>query len=249
MAGHNKWSKIKRKKGAADAKRGQVFTKLIKEITVAARMGGGDPNANARLRAAIDAARAENMPKDNVERAIKKGTGELEGAAIEEIALEGYGPGGAALLIECLSDNRNRTVADVRAALNKGGGSMGEAGSVAWNFDKKGFLSVEKNSISEDALMETALEAGAEDIQDSGDTFDVITPWEQFSDVKDALDGKGVSYLVAQVSQLPKTIVPLAGDEARKMLTLVERLEDLDDVQHVWGNFDIDEAIIEEMSA
>lgn len=245
MSGHSKWSTIKRKKGATDAKRGKVFTKLIKEITVAARFGGGDPDANPRLRTAIAAAKSENMPKDNIERAIKKGTGELEGVAYEEVIYEGYGPGGAAVLVESLTDNKNRTVADVRHIFTKSGGNLGEAGCVAWMFDNKGFLVLEKSTVNEEVLMEVALEAGAEDIRDEENIFEVITAPEDFDSVKKALDTKGLQCVVAEITMLPKTTVELEGKEAEQMLRLMDGLEDSDDVQKAYSNFDISDETLE----
>jgi len=249
VSGHNKWSKIKHKKGAADAKRGKIFGRLIKEIALAARQGGGDIIGNARLRSAIAEARAENMPNDNIDRAIKRGTGELDGAAIEEFSLEGYGPGGVAMLVECASDNRVRTVSDVRSALTKHGGNMGEAGCVAWMFDKKGLLSVQKGKLSEDQVLEVALDAGAEDVQEQADTFDVITPLEAFDKVKAALDAKGAQYVLAKLTRIPQTQVPLDAGHAKKFLDLLSKIEDLDDVQNVWANFDIDDKILEQLTA
>jgi YebC/PmpR family DNA-binding regulatory protein len=239
MSGHSKWANIKHKKGAADARRGKVFTKLIKEIITAARMGGGDINANPRLRAAVLAAKAENMPKDNWERAIKKGTGELEGVNYEEATYEGYGPGGAAVFIESLSDNKNRAVSEIRHALSKHGGNMGENGCVAWMFDKKGYLVIEKSVIDEEKLMETALEAGAEDVREDGDNFEVITAPEDFEAVKEAIDGAGIESIDAEVTMLPQNMTPLDGDTALKMIKLIDALEDCDDVQKVYTNADL----------
>jgi YebC/PmpR family DNA-binding regulatory protein len=239
MSGHSKWANIKHRKGAADAKRGKVFTKLIKEIITAARIGGGDINANPRLRAAVMAAKVENMPKDNWERAIKKGAGELEGVNYEEATYEGYGPGGAAVFIESLSDNKNRAVAEIRHALNKHGGNMGENGCVAWMFDKKGYLVVETSAIEEDKLMEKALEAGAEDVRQDGDSFEVITAPEDFEAVKEALDAAGIASVQAEVTMLPQNMTPLDGDTALKMIKLIDALEDCDDVQKVYTNADI----------
>jgi YebC/PmpR family DNA-binding regulatory protein len=239
MAGHSKWANIKHRKGAADAKRGKVFTKLIKEIITAARLGGGDINANPRLRSAVLAAKAENMPKDNWERAIKKGTGELEGVNYEEATYEGYGPGGAAVFIESLSDNKNRAVSEIRHALSKHGGNMGENGCVAWMFDKKGYLVVEKSVIDEEKLMETALEAGAEDVREDGDNFEVITAPEDFEAVKDAIDTAGIESIQAEVTMLPQNMTPLDGDTALKMIKLIDALEDCDDVQKVYTNADL----------
>jgi YebC/PmpR family DNA-binding regulatory protein len=239
MAGHSKWANIKHRKGAADARRGKVFTKLIKEIITAARLGGGDINANPRLRSAVLAAKAENMPKDNWERAIKKGTGELEGVNYEEATYEGYGPGGAAVFIESLSDNKNRAVSEIRHALTKHGGNMGENGCVAWMFDKKGYLVVEKSVIDEEKLMETALEAGAEDVREDGDNFEVITAPEDFEAVKEAIDAAGIESIQAEVTMLPQNMTPLDGDTALKMIKLIDALEDCDDVQQVYTNADL----------
>jgi YebC/PmpR family DNA-binding regulatory protein len=246
MSGHSKWANIKHKKGAADARRGKVFTKLIKEITVAARMGSGDPNANPRLRAAVAAARAENMPKDNIERAIKKGTGELEGVSYEESTYEGYGPGGAAILIDSLSDNKNRAVSEIRHALSKHGGNMGENGCVAWKFDKKGYMVVTKAAIDEEALMEKALEAGAEDVRDDGENWEVISDPEVYEDVKEALEGDGVTIELAEVTMLPQNTTPIEGDNARKLLRLLDALDDCDDVQKVYTDADLPDDIMEE---
>ena len=246
MAGHSKWANIKHKKGAADARRGKVFTKLIKEITVAARMGSGDPNANPRLRAAVAAAKVENMPKDNIERAIKKGTGELEGVSYDESTYEGYGPGGAAILIDSLSDNKNRAVSEIRHALSKHGGNMGESGCVAWKFDKKGYMVVTKETIGEDALMEKALEAGAEDVRDDGDNWEVISEPEVFQDVKESLEGDGIAVELAEVTMLPQSTTPVEGDNARKLLRLLDALDDCDDVQKVYTDADLPDDIMEE---
>jgi len=245
MSGHSKWSSIKHKKGAADAKRGKIFTKLIKEITVAARMGGsGDPDANPRLRTAITAAKAENMPKDNIERAVKKGTGELEGVNYEESTYEGYGPGGAAVLIESLTDNKNRAVADIRHIFSKCGGNMGENGCVAWMFDKKGYIVVERSAVDEDTLMETALDAGAEDVREDGANFEVITAPEDFEAVKAAIDGAAIPCVSAEVTMLPQTTADLKSKEAEQMVRLMDMLEDCDDVQQVYTNADIPEEMV-----
>ena len=248
MSGHSKWNTIKRKKGATDAKRGKVFTKLIKEITVAARSGGGDPESNPRLRTAVSAAKSENMPKDNIERAIKKGTGELEGVSYDEVSYEGYGPGGAAVLVESLTDNKNRTVADIRHIFTKSGGNLGEAGCVAWMFRKKGFLVLEKKDVNEETLMDAALEAGAEDIRDEGNTFEVITAPEDFEPVKKAFKAKAFKCVVAEITMLPNTTVELEGKEAEQMLRLMDGLEDSDDVQKVYSNFDISDETLEGMN-
>ena len=245
MSGHSKWSSIKHKKGAADAKRGKIFTKLIKEITVAARMGGsGDPDANPRLRTAIAAAKNENMPKDNIERAIKKGTGELEGVSYEESTYEGYGPGGAAVFLESLTDNKNRAVADIRHIFNKCGGNLGENGCVAWMFDKKGYIVIESSVTDEDTLMEIALEAGAEDVRQDDSNFEVITAPEDFEAVKIAIDEKEISYLDAEVTMLPQTSSSLQGKEAEQMIRLMDMLDDCEDVQKVYTNADIPEELI-----
>jgi YebC/PmpR family DNA-binding regulatory protein len=247
MSGHSKWSTIKHKKGATDAKRGKIFTKLIKEITVAARSGGGDINANPRLRTAVTAAKSENMPKDNIERAIKKGTGELEGVNYEESNYEGYGPGGAAVLLESLTDNKNRAVAEIRHIFAKNGGNLGENGCVAWMFDKKGCLVIDKSTIDEDTLMEVALEAGAEDVRDDESSFEVICAPEDFEDVKSAIDEASIVCLEAEVTMLPQNTTDLAGKEAEQMMRLMDMLDDCDDVQKVYTNADIPEEIINNM--
>ncbi|MBL0712408.1 MAG: YebC/PmpR family DNA-binding transcriptional regulator [Desulfosarcina sp.] len=239
MSGHSKWANIKHRKGAADARRGKVFTKLIKEITVAARMGGGDPSANPRLRQAMDAARAENMPKDNMDRGIKKGTGELEGVNYEENTYEGYGPGGAAVFVESLSDNKNRAVSEIRHCFSKCGGNMGAGGCVAWMFDTKGYLVVEKSATDEDRLMEATLEAGAEDVREDGDNFEVITAPEDFIQVKEAVDAAGIACIAAEVTKLPQNTTSLTGKEARQMIRLMDMLDNCDDVQKVYTNADI----------
>jgi len=240
MSGHSKWSSIKHKKGAADAKRGKVFTKLIKEITVAARMGGsGDPAANPRLRAAILAAKAENMPKDNIDRAIKKGTGELEGVNYEENNYEGYGPGGAAVLIESVTDNKNRAVADIRHIFAKCGGNMGENGCVSWMFDNKGYFCVDKKAADEDKLMEIVLDAGAEDVKEDDDVWEVITAPADFEKVKEALDRSSIQYTDAEITMLPKNTTNLQGKEAEQMVRLMDLLDDCEDVQKVYTNADI----------
>jgi YebC/PmpR family DNA-binding regulatory protein len=241
MSGHSKWATIRHKKGAADAKRGKMFTKLIKEITVAARMGGGDPNANPRLRAAILAAKAVNMPKDNMDRAVKKGTGELEGVSYDEVVYEGYGPGGAAVMVESLTDNKNRTVAEVRHLFAKSGGSLGENGCVAFLFQKKGYCVIEKTAVEEDKLMEVALEAGAEDVREDDNNFEVITAPADFEAVKAAIDEAGIACVESEITMLPANSVSLAGKEAEQMVRLMEALEDCDDVQKVHTNADIPE--------
>lgn len=245
MSGHNKWSTIKHKKGAADAKRGRIFTRLIKEITIAARMGGsGDPASNPRLRTAILAAKTENMPKDNIDRAIKKGTGELEGVNYEESTYEGYGPSGAAILVDSLTDNKNRAVAEIRHIFNKYGGSMGENGCVSWMFNKKGYMSVSKKSVTEDQLMETALEAGAEDVRDDGESFEVITAPSDFETVKEALEKASIPFEEAEITMLPQSTVMLQGKEAETMIRLMDAFDDCDDVQKVYTNADIPEELV-----
>jgi YebC/PmpR family DNA-binding regulatory protein len=244
VSGHNKWSKIKRKKGVADAKRGALFTKLIREITVAAREGGGSPEFNARLRLAVDTAKAAAMPAENIDRAIKKGTGELEGTSYEAVTYEGYGPGGVALLIECLSDNTNRTVADIRHALTRHDGSLGAGGSVAWQFDRKGQVVVDARRHTEDAVLEAALEAGAEDVTRDGDEFIVTTEVATFNAVQDAFRRAGIEASSAELTRVAKTEVAVAGREAERLIRLVEILEELDDVQKVHSNADIDEAVL-----
>ncbi len=244
MSGHSKWSTIKHKKGATDAKRGKIFTKLIKEITVAARMGGGDLNGNPRLRAAITAAKAENMPKDNIERGIKKGTGELEGVNYEETSYEGYGPGGVAVLVDCLTDNKNRTVADVKHIFERHGGNLGEPGCVAWIFEQKGLILFEKDQVDEDLLLETALDAGAEDINEQETQFEVISEPSDFEVVKMAIDKANLKYTLNEVTKIPKNVVDLGAKKAQQMLNLMQSLEDNDDVSHVYANFDISDEIM-----
>ncbi len=241
MSGHSKWSTIKRKKGALDAKRGRIFTRLMREITVAARLGGGDPAGNPRLRAAIAAAKANNMPKDNIERAIKKGTGELQGVHYEEVVYEGYGPGGVAFLIECMTDNKNRAASEVRHILTKRGGSMAKAGAVAYMFEKKGLFTFDKDAVDEDHLMEVALEAGCEDVKDEGDVWEVICDPADFNAVSEAFQAAGLKPASAEVTKLAKTTVRIEDPEqAKKVLQLMEALDDAEDVQHVYSNFDID---------
>ena len=244
MSGHSKWSSIKHKKGATDAKRGKIFTKLIKEITVAARFGGGDPAANPRLRTAILAAKSENMPKDNIERGIKKGTGELEGVNYEESIYEGYGPGGAAIFIESLTDNKNRAVADIRHILNKAGGNLGSNGCVAWIFEKKGYIVVENDAVDEDTLMEVAIDAGAEDVREDDSNYEIITEPKDFEAVKAAIEAQSLPYIAAEITMLPQSTVNLQGNEAEQMVKLMETLEDCDDVQKVYTNADIPEELI-----
>jgi len=248
MSGHSKWSTIKRKKGAADAKRGKIFSRLIKEITVAARLGGGNLEGNPRLRTAIAAAKTENMPKENIARAIKKGTGELESAHWEEINYEGYGPGGAAVLVDILTDNKNRTSADIRHIFAKNNGNLGENGCVSWIFDKKGLIVFEKGKADEEKLFEIALEAGAEDIKEEETFYEVLTDPKDFWEVRTAFDQNSMEYALAEIAMVPKNTVKLEGKEAEQMLRLMEMLEDADDVQKTHANFDISEDILEKMS-
>ncbi len=240
MAGHSKWANIKHRKGAQDAKRGKVFTKLIKEITVAAKLGGGDLEINPRLRTAVDKAKAGNMPKDTIERAIKKGSGDLDGVNYEEGTFEGYGPGGAAVIVEFMTDNRTRTVADVRFIFNKHNGSLGVNGSVAFLFDRKGLIVFDEEQ-DFDTLFEIALEAGAEDVKDEGDGYEIITAPGTFIEVRDALAAQGLQWQSAEVTMIPQTTVQLEGKQAEQMLKMMDKLEDNDDVQNVYSNFDISE--------
>jgi len=251
MSGHSKWSTIKHKKAAKDAKRGKIFTKLIKEITVSARMGGGDLNANPRLRTAVLTARQNSMPADNIERAIKKGTGELEGVSYEEMTYEGYGPGGVAILVQTLTDNKTRTVADVRSILAKHGGNMGAAGSVAYMFTKRGFIAIDRKAdgLDEDKVMEVSLEAGAEDVREAGDMLEIVTAPEAFSDVREALEKAAVPVASAEVTMLPSSTVNVRGHSAQTLLKLLEALEDHDDVQSVASNMDIAAEELEQLSA
>ena len=243
MSGHSKWHTIKHKKGALDAKRGKIFTKLIKEITVAARTGGsGDVDTNARLRKAVTDAKGMNMPNDTIDRAIKRGTGQLEGVAYDEITYEGYGIGGVAVLVETMTDNRNRTVAEIRHIFSKNGGNMGEAGSVAWMFDKKGYIVVDKTAMGEDALFEVVIEAGADDMQDEGEVYEIFTTPEAFEAVSDAIKAAGIEPQAAEISMIPQNYIALTGGDAQSMLKLYEALDDNDDVKKVYANFDIDES-------
>ena len=248
MSGHSKWSTIKHKKAAKDARRGKLFTKLIKEITVAARTGGGDINANPRLRTAVLTARGNSMPGENIDRAIKKGTGELEGVTYEEIQYEGYGPGGAAILAQVLTDNRNRTVSEIRKLFTKHGGNMGETGCVAWMFDKKGLITIEKSQVDEDRLMGLVLEAGGEDVKDEGDIFAVVTQPEDFEKVKEKLEHEKLTLASAQVTMVPKNTVDIDEKHAEQILKLTEELEDHDDVQSVSANFNIPDELMEKAS-
>jgi YebC/PmpR family DNA-binding regulatory protein len=245
MSGHSKWHTIKHKKGAADAKRGKVFTRIIKELTVAARNGGGDPGTNPRLRTIIAEAKSVNMPADNIKKAVQRGTGELPGVTYEEITYEGYGPGGAALILECMTDNKNRTVGEIRHLLEKYNGNLGSSGSVAWMFSKKGYIVVDKTAADEEKLLNAVLEAGGDDLRDDGDSWEVLTDPSAFEGVRDAVKAIGVEPATAQVAMLPQNYVKLQGKEASQMVKLMEALEDHDDVQHVWSNFDIEEKEIE----
>ncbi len=248
MSGHSKWSTIKRKKGATDAKRGKIFTRLAKEIIVAAKIGGGDPAANPRLRTAIAGAKSENMPKDNIEKAIKKGTGDIEGVNYEEYTYEGYGPGGVAILVDTMTDNKNRTLPEVRATFNKNNGNLGEAGSVAWMFETKGIITVDADETDEDTLMETALEAGADDMVNDDGIYEVYSEPSAFEDVRSAIEKAGIKMLSAEITKRPTNSIKLEGKEAEQILRLVDRLEDLDDVQKVHANFDISAEILESLN-
>jgi YebC/PmpR family DNA-binding regulatory protein len=241
MSGHSKWHTIKHKKGALDAKRGKLFTRLIKEITVAARMGGGKIEDNPRLRKVVAEAKGANMPNDTIDKAIKRGTGELEGVNYEEITYEGYGVGGVAVLVETMTDNRNRTVAELRHLFSKNNGNLGEAGSVGWMFDKKGYIVVDKEAKSEDELFELAIEAGADDLQDEGDVFEIYTAPESFDAVTEAIKNAGIEPQAAEISMIPQNYIHLEGVDAKQMLKLYDALDDHDDVQKVYANFDIDE--------
>lgn len=245
MSGHSKWHSIKHKKAAVDAKRGKMFTRHIREITYAAKVGGGDPDANAALRHAVDAAKAVNMPADNIKKAIQRGTGELEGVSYESLTYEGYGPGGVAVLVECLTDNKNRTVAEVRHVFSKYNGNLGEKGCVGWMFNKKGMIIVAADAVEEDELMELALENGAEDMKTDEGNFEITTSVEDYDQVLQAVKGKEIPTESAEIAMLPSTYVKLQGKQAEQMLKLTEKLEDLDDVQNVWSNFDISEEEIE----
>jgi len=246
MSGHSKWSTIKHKKGAADAKRGKVFTRILKEMTVAARLGGGDPNGNPRLRAAVAEAKANNMPKDNIERAIKRGTGELEGATYEEITYEGYGPGGVAIIVEALTDNTNRTTPEIRHMFEKHGGNLGTPGSVKFQFEKKGYFAVEKNVADEDKLMEIALEAGADDLQtDDAEVYEIYTTPDNFEAVRQALESNKIATVEAKLGMIPQNYVSVDEVKSKQIMRLLESLDDHDDTQNVWSNFDIPAEMME----
>jgi len=249
MSGHSKWATIKHKKAATDAKRGRAFTKVIREITIAARVGGGDPDSNPRLRTAIAAAKNENMPNDNVERAIQRGTGQLEGEQYEEVTFEGYGPGGVGMLVEVVTSNRNRVVSEIRHLMSKHGGNLAEAGAVGWMFHRKGEVVIPKEQASEDKLMDLVLDAGAEDLRDDGSSWEIITPPEAFEAVRDALGKAGITPASATIAMVPQNYVRLTGAPAQQMLRLVEALEEHDDVQHVFANFDIDDKEIQALVA
>ncbi len=245
MSGHSKWSQIKHRKAAVDAKRGKLFSRLIKEITVSARIGGGDPELNPRLRSVVTTAKSSNVPSDTIEKAILRGTGELEGIDYEEIIYEGYGPGGVALIIEVLTDNRNRAVAELKYALNKNGGNMGENGCVSWLFDKRGLVIVEKDSIDEDELFMAAAEAGAEDVTSSEYSIEILTPFEDFDRVRTVVEETGAQIQVSEITMIPQNTVKLEGKEAERMIRLMGAIEELDDVQKVYANFDIPDEILE----
>jgi YebC/PmpR family DNA-binding regulatory protein len=249
MSGHSKWSTIKHKKAAKDARRGKLFTKLIKEITVAAKLGGGDLNANPRLRTAVNAAKANSMPNENIERAVKKGTGELDGQSYDEISYEGYGPGGAAILVRVMTDNRNRTVSEIRRLFTRHGGSMGESGCVAWMFQNRGTISVDKSAADEDRLIELSLEAGADDVVDDDSGYQISTTPDAFESVKNALESVGIAISSAEVGMVPQNTLSLSGDQAEETLKLLEELEEHDDVQEVASNFDISQEELERLSA
>lgn len=247
MSGHSKWHSIRHKKARADAQRGKIFTRLIKELTVAARMGGGDPDSNSRLRTAMAAAKAANMPADNIDRAIKKGTGELPGVSYEEITYEGYGPGGVAILIDAMTDNKNRTVAEIRYMMSKNGGNLGANGCVSYMFHKKGIILVESEGVDEDELMEIALEAGADDMTSEGEQFEVTTDPANFEAVRSAIEEKGLPMASAELTMVPDTTVKIEGKDARKVLKLMDALENQDDVQNLYSNFDIPEEVLAEL--
>jgi YebC/PmpR family DNA-binding regulatory protein len=246
MSGHSKWHSIKHKKGAIDAKRGRMFTKLIKEITIAARIGGGDPEGNPRLRKAVQDAKGVNMPADNIKRAIQKGTGELEGGQLDEIMYEGYGPGGVAMLVEVVTDNRNRTVSEIRHVFSKNGGNMGESGSVSWMFHKKGYIGIEKTKADEDTLMTLAIDAGADDFQSDESIYEIYTSPEAFEGVLNAVKGKGIETMTSEISMIPQNYIKVEGKTAQQVVKLMEALDEHDDVQHVYANFDIEESELAE---
>src|SRR5436190_17919236 len=245
MSGHSKWATIKHKKGAADAKRGKIFTRLIKELTIAAKHGGGDPDMNPRLRTVLADAKAANMPSDNIKRAIRRGTGEEEGVTYDEVTYEGYGPGGVAVLVDTMTDNRNRTVGEMRHTFTKWGGNLGEANSVGWMFEKKSVVVIEKQKAEEDALMSAVLEAGADDMKDDGGAWEIVSPIDKHEAVKEAVKGLGIEPDSAEIAKVPQNYIKLEGKQAQQMLKLMDALEDHDDTQHVWSNFDVEEKEIE----
>ncbi len=249
MSGHSKWSQIKHQKAKNDAKRGKIFTKLIKEITIAARLGGGDPDMNPRLRLAIEKAKEHNMPKDNIEKAIKKGTGELEGVNYIEVTFEGYGPGGVALLIEAVTDNKNRTSGEIKHIFSKYGGNLGSPGSVAWQFEQKGIIQVDKDKVDEDTILDIALDAGAQDIKNEDDYYEVVTSPQDFVKVKTAIEENNIPVKFADVLMIPQNTVKVSEKDAEKLMKLLDALEDNDDVQKVHGNYDIPDEIIEKLAS
>ena len=244
MAGHSKWAQIKRKKAVTDARRGNLWSKLLKEVSVAARIGGGDPAGNARLRTAIQEARDANVPNDNIDRAVKRGSGQLDGVSYDEVTYEGYGAGGVAIFIETLTDNRNRTVADVRHLFSKHGGNLGESGSVAWMFDKRGFFAIDHAAMDEEAFMDLALEIDAEDMSIEDEVFEIYSRPEDYAAMREALDGRSVALAGSQLAMLPQSTIKLDSNDAAQVLRLIEALEDHDDVQHVWSNLDVDEEVL-----
>ena len=249
MAGHSKWANVKHRKAREDAKRGKLFTRILREVTVAARLGGGDPDANPRLRNAIDDARSNNVPNDNIERAIKKGTGELEGGALEEIVLEGYGPHGVAVLVEAVTDNRNRTVSEIRNLFSRGGGNLGESGCVAWMFDRRGYFAFDRDAMTEDEAMELALEVGAEDFEAADEQYEMYTSVDAYHPILEALEERGVEIAAKELDMVPQSYVAVGAQDAPQTLRLMEALEDHDDTQNVWANFDVDENVLAEQEA
>lgn len=248
MSGHSKWSTIKHKKAATDARRGKLFSRILREITVAARLGGGDPKGNPRLRTAILDARSNSMPNDNIERAIKKGTGELEAEVYEEVIYEGYGPGGVAMLVEGMTDNRNRTAGEIRHVFARNGGNLAEAGSVSWMFNRRGYFAIDKSALDEESFMELAVELGADDFAIEEDVYEIYTPVESFLSVQEELERRNVQTAVKQLAMIPQNYVPVPGDRVRQLLRLLEALEDHEDVQNVWANMDVDEKVLEAQS-
>jgi len=248
MSGHSKWSSIKHKKAANDSKRGKIFTKLIKEVTIATKEGGGDPDKNPRLRTAIANAKAQNVPNDKIETSILRGTGQLPGMSFEEILYEGYGPGGVAIIVEVVTDNKNRSVADMRYIFSKNGGNLGENGCVAWMFNKKGLIAIDKDKADEDDIITIALDAGAEDVEVSDDSYEILTAPEDFEKVKNAVEEAEIEMVLAEISMIPQTTIRVEGKDANQVLKIVELLEDYDDTQNVYSNFDIDDDIIEQLA-